>query len=202
VGSVLLMVTWAGRPSIAVGVEAQSASVELALRTIADLAGVDGTNLSVLHGDFRESIPAEFAGQFDLVTGSPPYFPVGTGVASPDPQRFACRFETRGGIEEYLSTAARLLAPEGRVCVVFQWAWQERVMEAARRAGLHLHERTDAVMRDDGDVFLASWVFGLAPGDGLVTRRLRIRDAESKVTAEWEAVRVAMGLAGPDDPPR
>jgi tRNA1(Val) A37 N6-methylase TrmN6 len=47
----------------------------------------------IREGDFRESGVLHADERFDLITGSPPYFPLEAGVKSEHPQRVACRFE-------------------------------------------------------------------------------------------------------------
>ena len=70
VGSVLLMIGHKLRPPVAHGVEAQSRSVAMARRAIAELPANDCV-FRVDHGDIRN---VEFDdGPYDLVTGSPPY---------------------------------------------------------------------------------------------------------------------------------
>jgi len=58
------------------------------------------TNATEEHADKAVRAPAALrAGEkFDLITGSPPYFPTDAGVKSEHPQKLACRFELRGTI--------------------------------------------------------------------------------------------------------
>lgn len=131
IGSVLLMTAHQLRPTHSIGIEAQAQSATMALRSVQELPK-DAPDIQILHQDLREvQLPPA-----DLITGSPPYFPIGTGVPSPDPQRFACRFETRGGVEAYCESAARLLAPHGLFTLVFIAREAERVQAAAERSGL------------------------------------------------------------------
>ena len=64
-------------PLLWVGVEAQAGSAWLAARSVALLP--DAPPIEIVRRDLRE-VTAEEDGTFDLVTGSPPYFPLGTGV--------------------------------------------------------------------------------------------------------------------------
>lgn len=119
-----------------VGVEAYPESYALALRNIAE--NRLEARLFVRHGDLRE--PAVLAGEapFDLVTGAPPFMPVGSGPPPSDPQRAAGRFELRGGVEAYAATAARNLAPGGRFVVLMDGAGGARAADAANAAGLEI----------------------------------------------------------------
>ena len=60
-------------------------------------------------GDFRDDGVLRPDERFDLVLGSPPYFPPGSGVEGDHPQKVACRFEMRGDIADYCVGAARHL---------------------------------------------------------------------------------------------
>ena len=67
--------------------------------------------------------------------GSPPYFPVGSGIEGDHPQKVACRFELRGDIADYCAVAVRHLAPGGVFACVFPQpdGQRERLLEAAPR---------------------------------------------------------------------
>src|SRR6185436_6895089 len=84
---------------------------------------------------------------FDLVTGTPPYFPVGTATPPPDAQRAHARVELRGGVEAYLAAAASIVADDGVVVVCADARKPERVIDGAARAGLHAWSRRDVVPR-------------------------------------------------------
>lgn len=145
IGTVLLFVAWRFPEAKMIGVEAQDVSVELARRSLR-WNGVED-RLEVRHGDFRDPARVPEGAVFDLVTGTPPYFRPGSGIESPNVQRAPCRFEHRGGIEDYCQTAARLLAP-GAPFVACEGAGQTaRVEAAARAAGLALERWQDIVPR-------------------------------------------------------
>ena len=199
VGSVLLLTANALRPTESLGVEAQAQSVELARRTLAELP--DPPLIRVLHSDFRE-VTAERVGLFDLVTGSPPYLPLGTGVLSPDAQRRACRFELRGGVEAYLETAARILSPTGEVHLVFQTLWAPRVLAAAAAAGLEHQWQLDVRMREGrAEPFLSTFSFARSASDASQgggtpqLSALTIRDARGEITPEYQQLRTDLHLA-------
>ena len=104
--------------------------------------------IDILHSDFRDFVRPGSDPGYSLITGSPPYFPLGTGVLPADAQRRACRFEARGGVAAYGEAASRWLAPGGRFYFVFQTTWDLRCLEAIAAHGLHLHGRVDAKMRE------------------------------------------------------
>ena len=107
-GTVGMIVAWRLPGARLVTVEAQVVSAALA-RKSARFNGVED-RYDIREGDFRESGVLRDGELYDLVTGSPPYFPPGTGVESEHPQKLACRFELRGTVADYCSTAARQVA--------------------------------------------------------------------------------------------
>ncbi len=192
IGSVLLMTCHVLRPAYALGVEAQSQSAAMAAASIQQLP--DEENIEVKHADFRTAMLESTSRSFDLVTGSPPYFPVGTGVLPDDYQRTACRFELRGGVEAYFQAAKRAMTDEGKFVLVFQTEWVKRVMAAAKDSGLHLRQRADVSMRSDRErPFLSVYVFGRAAA-GVHAMSFAIRDGHGQVTTDYLAIRGEMGL--------
>lgn len=192
IGSVLLMTARALRPELCVGVEAQAQSAKMARATVAALP--DPPPIGIVHGDLRDAQPEALGGTFPLITGSPPYLPEGTGVVSPDPQRAACRFELRGGVEAYCAAAARLLSPDGMFCLVFQTEWDERVLAAGAAAGLHLRSRADIRTRTDRPApFLSVYRFTRTPGP-LDERTFATRNADGSLTDAYTNVRAALDL--------
>jgi len=192
IGSVLLMSSHALAPEYGLGIEAQKQSADMAKASISRLP--TSKSIEVLNADFRSAISEEMAHSFDLVTGSPPYFPVGTGTMSQDYQRAACRFELRGGVEAYCEAGARALSSEGIFVLVFQTEWDERVMKAAQSAKLTLRQRVDVQMHTDRtEPFLSVYAFGFRGTDG-ANMRFAIRDEEGRITPEYRSARTKLGL--------
>jgi len=139
IGSVGMIAAWRLQGAHFTTIEAQTESVRLAKKSIA-LNGLE-QRFTLIAGDFREPSLLDREARFDLVLGSPPYFPIEAGVAPDHPQKVSCRFEMRGNISDYCAVAARHLGPGGVFACVFpvQPAHQmERVRLAARDAGLTL----------------------------------------------------------------
>jgi len=193
IGSVLLMTCHSLRPAYSLGVEAQHQSAAMAQASVSQLPGDE--SIEVRHGDFRTALNVE---GFDLITGSPPYFPVGTGTLSKDYQRVACRFELRGGVEAYCQAAAKAMRPDAQVVLVFQTEGHERVLEAASAVGLHRHKQVDVRMRvDRPQPFLT--VYALRREEGPIERgELAIRDARGSITPAYRAARAEIGLGTRD----
>jgi tRNA1(Val) A37 N6-methylase TrmN6 len=187
------MVSHKLRPKAATGVEAQAQSVTMATRAIAELPEHE-SHIEVRHADFRD---IDFGGdRYDLITGSPPYFPLDAGVLPDDPQRRACRFEERGGVEVYVETAARAMAEQSRFYIVFQTRWSERVTTSAVCHDLHLSGQADFSTRaDNPDPFLTVFELSRQPAEALHRVRCSVRDANGVITPEYQRIRLELGVA-------
>ncbi|MDP1826911.1 MAG: methyltransferase domain-containing protein [Archangium sp.] len=193
-GSVLLMMAWRFPEADVTGIEAQADRAAMGRRSIA-WNGVEA-RCRILDGDLREAAVLPADARFPLITGTPPYFPQGTGPESEKTHAAACRFEVRGGIEEYAQAAARWLAPGGRFVVCTAALEAERVVSAAREAQLQVIEHVDVVPREGKDVLVMIDVLARETAP-LVRRTLTVRDAKSQWTPQFQALREAMGF-----PPR
>lgn len=192
VASVLMMTAYRLRPALCIGLEAQAQSVEMARRSVSALP-VEAPAMRIESGDFREH--RSELGHFGLITGSPPYFPLGTGSLPADPQRRACRFEARGGIEAYCSAAANYLAPGAKFYAVFQSLWDERVQDAARAVGFELQARLDLRMREDrAQPFLTVYEMG-RESTPLERFAFSIRDLRGKISPDYAQARDFLGLS-------
>lgn len=202
VGTVGLIAAWRLPGARFVTVEAQDASVRLA-RKSARWNGVED-RYEIRQGDFREPGVLGPDERFDLVLGSPPYFPPGSGVEGDHPQKIACRFEVRGSIADYAAVAARHLGPGGIFACVFPIAPEAqaaRVTEAAEAAGLTLLRRRPVVLREGERPLLGLFVLARA-GDLPESLRgqiweeppLVIRTRDGAVHPEYAAVKLAFGF--------
>jgi tRNA1(Val) A37 N6-methylase TrmN6 len=147
IGSVLLMVAYKLPSARLTGIEAQPVSLDLARRNVERNGVADRVEL--LLGDLRDlAIQARAGvGEFDLVSGTPPYKPPREGTHPPDAQRAYARIELRGGVEDYLRAAARLVAPRGRVVVCSAADRVDRALAGAAAAELAPVRRRDVIPR-------------------------------------------------------
>ncbi len=160
----------------AFGVEARTEAVGLARRSLSfNLGSIevkgntytneDRVNVEIVNGDFRnlssnddlsESMQKVASEQYDLITGTPPYFFVdfsGTdgnnkqaitkavinqGGMPTSMQSAPARCEFRGGIEAYCQAAAAVLQPDGVFVVCENWLNDKRAYEGAKMSGLHI----------------------------------------------------------------
>lgn len=191
-GSVLLMVAWKAPDFDVTGVEAQPERAAMARRSIAFNGASD--RCRVLDGDLRD---LDLGARFALVTGTPPYFPQGTGTEAEADHVSACRFEHRGGVEAYLAAAERHLLPQGVFVMCAATLEDERVAAAPTR--LHLRAVRHVVPREGKAPLVTVWAWTPAPGT--ITRdQLVVRDGRGQWTPAFRQVRGELGL--PPDPPR
>ena len=201
IGTVGMICAWRLTGARFVTVEAQAESVVLAKKS-AQFNGLT-ERYEIRQGDFRDAGVLHAEEKFDLITGSPPYFPPGTGVESEHPQKLACRFELRGTVVDYCATAAKHLALGGFFACVFptEPAQLVRVEQGAREAGLVIVRRRPVVFRE-GDPPLVA-LFGLMRATDLpewfrgqtwIEPDLIIRTRDGKIHPEYSALKLAIGF--------
>ncbi len=191
IGSVLLLMAWQFPKATVHGVEAQTQSAALARRSIA-YNGI-GERASVVDGDLRTHAPV--TRDYELVTGSPPYFDVSEGRVSSLPQRGPCRFELRGDVSDYLAAMALALAPGGLAALVMATAGRARVLAGAAAAGLGVISYRPVVFREDREPRIDLFAFehgsrpAPEPQEELV---LRLKDGSR--STEFRQLRLSMGF--------
>jgi tRNA1(Val) A37 N6-methylase TrmN6 len=187
IGTVLLFTAWRFPEARCLGIEAQEVSAGLARRSLA-WNGVE-FRCEVRNTDFRDV----GEGSFDLVTGTPPYFPPGSGLESERVQRAPCRFEHRGGIEDYARAAARCLLPGGRFVACEAASQAARVDGAAAAAGLTVTNWMDVIPREGKPALFC--VFEMRQqGVRQYDAPLVIRARDGSWTQDFRRLREAMGL--------
>ncbi len=201
IGTVGMICAWRLPGAKFVTIEAQSESVGLA-RKSARYNGLT-ERYEIREGDFRDVGILRAEEKFDLITGSPPYFPPGTGVESRHPQKLACRFELRGTVADYCATAARHLAAGGFFACVFPHDPPQlaRVVTGAAAAGLVIIRKRPVIFREGESPLVA--LFGLMRADDLpeafcgqtwTEPELIIRTRAGKIHPEYSAVKLALGF--------
>jgi tRNA1Val (adenine37-N6)-methyltransferase len=199
IGSVGMIAAWRLAGANFVTIEAQDESVRLA-RKSARFNQLE-SRYEIRQGDFREVGLVRAEEKFDLVLGSPPYFPLGTGIEGDHPQKVACRFEMRGDISDYCGVAARALAAGGWFACVFPTDQLARVERAAKAAGLSIVRRRPIVLRE-GEAPLLNVFAMVASGDlpkamreqTWVEPALVIRARDGSVHPEYSAVKLSIGF--------
>lgn len=202
IGTVAMVAAWRLPGSKFVTVEAQEESIGLAWRSVAWNGLTDRFELR--HGDFRDPGVLQEGDVFDLVLGSPPYFPPGSGLEGDHPQKIACRFEMRGDIGDYCQVAAKHLAAGGWFSFVFPISpttQHARAREAVRAAGLVIVRERPVTLRE-GDPSLLG-LFGAMRRADLpesmhektwIEPPLIIRTRSGEIHPEYAAVKLAFGF--------
>ena len=191
-GSVLLHLAWKLPNAELSGVEAQAMSFELLRRNVAR-SGFAG-RISVMHGDLRDAqLLASLGGEFELVTGTPPYFPPEAALDAEDEQRAYARIEYRGGVEAYIDAGARLLAPDGALVLCGDARVGERTTLAAKHAGLSIQARCDVIARAGRSPLFSVWTLGREPAPCLLSS-LTLRGEQGETSRGANLLREFSGM--------
>jgi tRNA1Val (adenine37-N6)-methyltransferase len=202
IGTVAITAAWRLPGARFVTIEAQEESVRLARKSV-EWNGL-GDRFEIRQGDFRQPGVLSEREWFDLILGSPPYFPVGSGVEGDHPQKVACRFELRGDISDYCSVAAAHLAPGGFFACVFPIApaeQQARIEEAACKSGLAILRMRPVVLRETERPLLG--LFGMVLSRDVpelmrnrpwVEPPLVIRCADGSIHPEYSVIKHSFGF--------
>jgi tRNA1Val (adenine37-N6)-methyltransferase len=197
IGSVALIAAWRLPGATFCTVEAQDISLRLAKKSVR-YNGLDA-RMTLYHGDLRDASILANEQPFDLVTGSPPYWPEGTASAAQHPQAVPARIEVRGSVADYAHAAARILAPGGVFAFVFPTIQLDRVHEAVNDAGLKLIRRREVIFRESEPSVIT--LFAAARATDLPTTYetfieppLTIRRADGGVPSEYSAIRMSFGF--------
>jgi tRNA1(Val) A37 N6-methylase TrmN6 len=192
-GSVLLLLAWRLREAELWGVEAQAMSFELLQRNVAR-SGY-GARVHVRHGDLRDAeLLATFGGSFELISGTPPYFPPEAALDAEDEQRAYARIEYRGGVEAYIAAAAPLLAPGGALVLCGDARVGERTAAASRATGLVLQARCDVVARAGSLPLFSIWTLGRDAVATCAVTTLTLRDERGQTTPDADSLREFSGF--------
>lgn len=193
-GSVLLHLAWSVPQAHLVGVEVQDVSFELLRRNVQH--NHLGDRVDIRHGDFRDDdVMADLGGPFDLITGTPPYFPPGTATHAHDEQRARARMETRGGLEAYVHTGRHHLHPHGWLVVCGDADARDRMHTVADECALTVAGEVVVIPREHRPPLFTVWALRhLGHEAHGVQRTLTLRDAHGERTADAKMLRAFSGF--------
>ncbi len=202
IGAVGMIAAWRWPGARFVTIEAQAESVRLA-RKSARWNGIED-RYEIREGDFRDPAILRPAEKFDLVLGSPPYFPPGSGVVGDHPQKIDCRFEMRGDIADYCKTAAAHLSRGGVFACVFPVnpeSQKSRLESAASAAGLTILRWRPVVLREPDPALLGLFCMANAcdvpqtmRGQPWKEPSLTIRTSAGTVHPEYSVIKLSFGF--------
>lgn len=197
IGSVALISAWRLPGATFCTIEAQEISIRLARKSVR-YNGLEA-RFTLHHGDLRDESVLANEVPFDLVTGSPPYWPMGTATEAEHPQAIPARVEVRGSVVDYAKAAARILAPGGLFAFVFPTAQLARALDGVASAGLKLIRRRDVIFKEGGTPLIT--LFAASPAEDIpltyvpfVEPPLTIRRRDGGVPEEYSAVRMSFGF--------
>ena len=199
IGAVGMIAAWRLPGARVVTVEAQEQSVALARKSAAYNGLLDRYEIRLADLRWPDALDADE--RFDLVLGSPPYFPPGTGIEGDHPQKVAARFEVRGDIRAYALTASRCLASGGVFAFVFPEEQLARARSAADAASLTIVRRRPVSFKEGArplvSLFAAMRTTDLPPrvrDRTWLEPPLCIRSSDGSVHPEYAAVKLAVGF--------
>lgn len=193
IGTVGLLTLWGMSPTARLTcVEAQEISYRL-LQSNLDANGLrDRVDCS--HADLRE---LALHRTFPLITGSPPYFPPGSGVLPQDSQKAHARFELRGDVSDYAKAAAAHLGSRGWFVLCFPTPQKQRALDALAAAGLKVVRLRDVIPRETLPplfTLFACQQVGDFDGETTVEAPLTVRLTSGRLTEEMASVRRVFGF--------
>ncbi len=193
IGSVGLAVAWRFAEARLTAIEVQDVSFRLLGHNV--WVNALDARVHAIHGDLREVVKTLPPASFDLVTGSPPYFDVKSGIVSADPQRAGARFELCGDVRDYCDAAARALAPEGVFVFCFPTVQRERAEAACAAAGLSITSSRDVVPKEGLAALFSLFACRQGEATGVVESPFVVRDTLGVHTFDMSAVRAMFGMA-------
>ena len=189
IGGVGLLALWRLPAAHLVAIEAQVLSHRLLRANVH--ANPPAERVALHLGDLRE---LALAARFPLVTGSPPYFPLGTGIVPADSQKAHARFELRGDVADYARAAARHLADDGTFAFCFPSPQRARALAAITGAGLAVARIRDVIPRLGAKPLFTLFAARRALGAVITDPPFVVRDAAGEITPAMQAVRARSGF--------
>ncbi len=194
IGTVGLLTLWGMGPEARLTcVEAQEISYRLLQSNIA-FNGLR-QRVEASHGDLRE---LSLDRKFPLITGSPPYFPEGSGVIPQDSQKAHARFELRGDVSDYAKAAVKHLAPGGWFVLCFPSRQKQRAVDGILASGLKIVSQRDVIPRETLEPLFTLFACRHPEdvlGAVIVETPLTVRLSGGRLTEKMAGVRRGFGFA-------
>ncbi len=193
IGTVGLLTLWGMGPGARLTcVEAQEISYELLNANINFNGLCERVDCSL--GDLRE---LALERKFPLITGSPPYFPAGSGVIPQDSQKAHARFELRGDVSDYALTAVRHLAPGGWFVLCFPSRQRQRAVDGILASGLKIVRLREVIPRETLEPLFTLYAcrsFADHGGEMVEESPFIVREQSGRLTVEMASVRRRFGF--------
>jgi tRNA1Val (adenine37-N6)-methyltransferase len=194
IGTVGLAVLWAlGRGAELTCVEAQEISYRLLTENI--LGNRLNECVRAIHDDIRN---LDLGERFPLITGSPPYFPIGTGSLPLDSQKAHARFELRGDVGDYARAAKRHITEDGMFVFCFPFQQKSRCIKLVTDVGFRLVTIRDVVPIRSKPALFSLYCASLSFAGTLTEENpLIVALEDGKYTPEMRALQATRGF-GPE----
>jgi tRNA1(Val) A37 N6-methylase TrmN6 len=193
IGSIGLAVAWRFGGASLTAIEVQDVSFRLLVHNV--WVNALEPRVRAIHGDLRDVTRTLPLRSFDLVTGSPPYFDVNSGIVSADPQRAGARFELCGDVRDYCEAARHALAPSGVFVFCFPTASRARAESACAAASLSISTCRDVIPKEGltplFSLFACRHRSHVAP---VVEPPFMVRNARGAHTVDLTAARAVFGM--------
>jgi tRNA1Val (adenine37-N6)-methyltransferase len=194
IGTVGLLTLWGlGAAAHLTCVEAQEVSYRL-LQSNLNANRLHG-RVDCARGDLRE---LQLGKEFPLLTGTPPYFPPGTGVLPQDSQKAHARFELRGDVSDYAKVASSHMARGGWFVFCFPSPQRVRALAAVAAAGLQVVRLREVVPRESLPALFTLFACqhrSDSKAKTFIESPLTVRLASGRLSAEMAEVRRAFGFS-------
>jgi tRNA1Val (adenine37-N6)-methyltransferase len=194
IGTVGLAVLWAlGQGAELTCVEAQEISYRLLKENI--LGNRLNRCVRAIHADIRD---LDLGERFPLITGSPPYFPIGTGSVPEDSQKAHARFEFRGDVGDYARAAKRHITEDGLFVFCFPFQQKSRCIKLVTDAGFRLMTIRDVMPMKSKPALFSLYCASLS-FTGVLTEEepLIVAFENGRYTPEMAAIQATRGF-GPE----
>ncbi len=194
IGTVGLAVLWGlGEGAELTCVEAQEISYRLLTENI--VGNGLGDCVRAIHGDIRD---LDLGERFPLITGSPPYFPIGTGSLPQDSQKAHARFELRGDVGDYAQAAKRHITEDGLFVFCFPFQQRSRCIKRVIDVGFRLMTIRDVVPMKSKPALFSLYCASLSfTGPVVEEAPLIVAFEDGKYTPEMLAIQSTRGF-GPE----
>ena len=203
IGTVGMVAAWRMQGVPFVGIEAQETSFKCLKKSLEINELTERFEARL--GDFRDEHVLKKSEYFDLILGSPPYFPVEAGVLSDHTQKQHCRFELRGNIFDYCEVASKHLNPGGIFACVFPVsprAQFDRVLDAAIKSDLKILHFKPIIFKEGEAPLVGLFTMGRQGDYPYLESKapvyesspLTIRQKDGRISPEYEIIKLSIGF--------
>jgi len=140
------------------------------------------TNINARHIDikqYRLNSPL----YYDLIVSNPPYFE--SAVECRDPQRQQARYTENLSHLQLVTTAKRLLKPDGCFCVVLPYHLSDIFIKLCERYNWHLAQQMNIKYTDRKPSSLSLLCFSLQAVEQCIQQCLTMRDDDNRYTHDF-----------------